>query len=900
MSRASPTTSPRCTPKRGGKPIPLTVLPSGPAGGGRNAWESGHGTIRHSRVGKWRALVLILVHVAIAIHIVQWKLTGRTVSPVEPSESMETLREGAINAGFIFFALAILSTLVLGRWFCGWGCHLVALQDLCAWVMMKVGIKPKPLRARLLMWVPLGLAIYMFVWPVAHRMVIRPLVMDAAGRMPAWLGQSDPLPGVRSELIIEDFWATFAPWYWAIPFLGVCAFATVYFLGSKGFCTYGCPYGGFFAPADRLAVGRIRVTDACEHCGHCTAVCTSNVRVHEEVRDFGMVVDPGCMKCMDCVSTCPNEALYFGFGAPAVKIKPRSRAAEETAAEAAALRKARYDLRWYEEVAVLALFLLYFQSYRGMFNSVPMLMAVGLGGIMAFCTWKLWTMRPVKWGGIANSRLQNWQLRYRGRIRPVGWLLIAGTVVMMSVALWGGVVRVMLMRSELAFNRLHTPTDVALSPQFQATAAEAEAARRVIGLHTRAGPFWEDDPVRAAGVRAIGWEIPPDGELSLSYAHLILGEFDRALARIDRIIERGHPRDSLLEQAGRVIQAQEGARAKNEAEYREAMARAQARVLDMNRRALEKHDDLDGARAILAESAMRTSPDTASGRAAVEAIMGPALNARPARARAFLIMARFELALAQDGPLSGAVAQIDRALATEPLDEPGTLMEAAGLFAQMGGDPRGGAAMKERAVGLVERALTHAGKRGELEVSAAGLLAGLGRRDRAAELAAAGAGKARGVGAHTTQWQTLFSAGVLLARLERDDAAQGLIHEAVELLRKSMGDGRSAWSLFRIGTALMDLGAQRGQYLAEGVRALELARDDLPECGVVRYTLAMALYATERKDDAIREMTRAAELSDRNAFLARRLSELLAERGRAEDAARWEAIAKSREQMGPG
>ena len=29
------------------------------------------------------------------------------------------------------------------------------------------------------------------------------------------------------------------------------------------------------------------MTDACEHCGHCTVVCTSNVRVHEEVRDFG-------------------------------------------------------------------------------------------------------------------------------------------------------------------------------------------------------------------------------------------------------------------------------------------------------------------------------------------------------------------------------------------------------------------------------------------------------------------------------------------------------------------------------------------------------------------------------------------------------------------------------------
>ena len=31
------------------------------------------------------------------------------------------------------------------------------------------------------------------------------------------------------------------------------------------------------------------MTDACEGCGHCTAVCSSNVRVHAEVRDFGLV-----------------------------------------------------------------------------------------------------------------------------------------------------------------------------------------------------------------------------------------------------------------------------------------------------------------------------------------------------------------------------------------------------------------------------------------------------------------------------------------------------------------------------------------------------------------------------------------------------------------------------------
>ncbi len=44
-----------------------------------------------------------------------------------------------------------------------------------------------------------------------------------------------------------------------------------------------CPYGAVLAFADRFAAGKIRVSDACQHCGHCTAKCSSNVQVHTEV-----------------------------------------------------------------------------------------------------------------------------------------------------------------------------------------------------------------------------------------------------------------------------------------------------------------------------------------------------------------------------------------------------------------------------------------------------------------------------------------------------------------------------------------------------------------------------------------------------------------------------------------
>ena len=36
--------------------------------------------------------------ILIISHIVQWVLTGRTLAPVEPSESMEAVKHGVINA----------------------------------------------------------------------------------------------------------------------------------------------------------------------------------------------------------------------------------------------------------------------------------------------------------------------------------------------------------------------------------------------------------------------------------------------------------------------------------------------------------------------------------------------------------------------------------------------------------------------------------------------------------------------------------------------------------------------------------------------------------------------------------------------------------------------------------
>ena len=389
--------------------------------------------IRKSKTARWRGAALLCLNLLMVAHIIQWRMTGRTISPIEPSETMHTLQRGALNAGFIFFALAILATLIFGRFVCGWGCHILALQDFCGWLLKKMGITPKPFRSRLLIYVPLIAALYMFVWPTAYR----------------YFSSAEPgplIPKFTNHLVTNDFWGTFPSVAVAIPFLAICGFLTVVFLGQKGFCTYACPYGGFFSLADKLSPWKIRVTDACNQCGHCTATCTSNVLVHAEVKVHKMVVDPGCMKCMDCISVCPNDALYLGFGKPTIAI-PKSNAITRN-----------YSLTWPEEILGGVVFLGSFLAVRSVYGLVPFLMALGCAAVTTFLALKTW-----RFLGTTDLFFHRFNLKFSGKIHAVGWAFLAFAIFWIGLTAHSGWIRYHEYAGNRAFQKIQIPDELALA-----------------------------------------------------------------------------------------------------------------------------------------------------------------------------------------------------------------------------------------------------------------------------------------------------------------------------------------------------------------------------------------------------------------------------------------------------
>ena len=387
--------------------------------------------IRQSKASIWRAIALSVLTLLMVVHVIQWLVMGQTISPIEPSESMETLQTGAVNAGFIFFSLAILATLIFGRFICGWGCHILALQDFCAWLLKKMGLKPKPFRSRLLVFVPLIVALYMFVYPTAYKFLAAP--------------PNEPvIPQFTNHIITTDFWGTFPSIAVAIPFLFVCGFMTVYFLGQKGFCTYGCPYGGFFSVADKFSPGKIRVTDACNQCGHCTATCTSNVLVHKEVAEYGMVVDQGCMKCMDCISVCPNDALYFGFGKPAITVKQTI--------------KKNYSLTWKEEFAGALIFAASFLAVWDVYQLVPMLMALGIAIVTTFLA-----LRTIRLITAKDLSFYRYNLKSSGSIKKAGWLFLSLSLLWIGLNAHSGFIHYHESAGAKAFEKLRIPDELALA-----------------------------------------------------------------------------------------------------------------------------------------------------------------------------------------------------------------------------------------------------------------------------------------------------------------------------------------------------------------------------------------------------------------------------------------------------
>ncbi len=453
------------------------------------------------------------------LHIAHWKLNGKTLAPLELHEVMYTLELGIVTAGFLFMSLAFVSVLIFGRFFCSWGCHILALEDLCAWILKKLGIAARPVRSRVLAFVgPLAL-FYMFFWPQIARVI--------EGRPAPDLRIASDAEGWAS-FVTTDFWRNLPPVSVALLTFGVCGFLIVYVLGSRSFCRYACPYGALFALADRVAPGRLVALDGCTGCGKCTAACNSDIRVHEELAAHGTVVSSSCLRDLDCLTGCPSTAIAYRFTRP--PLLRRIPAADRL--------PRRSDFSFAEEALLAGVFLASLFSFRGLYGLIPFLLALGLSAILAYLAVvasRLFIREHVKTGRT--------RLKAGGKLTRAGVVFATTTILVAAFTLHSGFVRSQQLAGERAVR------------SFDATGAPESAAEAVLhlervarwGLLSTPGVFerlGNLNLARGAPAAAVPWleralaGATDDLSVRRKLARALsgAGEVSRAEAELDRVV----------------------------------------------------------------------------------------------------------------------------------------------------------------------------------------------------------------------------------------------------------------------------------------------------------------------------------------------------------------------------
>lgn len=786
-----------------------------------------------SKVARWRTGVLLTVNLLMVAHIIQWLIMGVTVAPIEPSEAMETLEVGVVNAGAVMFVLAIVLTILFGRFFCGWLCHMVSLQDFCAVVMSRIGIRPRAFRSRLMMYIPLILGSYMFVWPTFKRLVLGPVLQSSGTPWPVWLRPVNDIHLYTEEFIIKDYWSSMPPWPVAIVFLFVCGFVAVYFLGAKGFCTYACPYAGFFKPLDKLAITRVVVNDDCKQCGYCTSVCTSNVRVSDEVRDFGMVIDNGCMKTLDCVSACPNDALSLGIGGPAIFKKPR---VSDPSTAALAKKGRKYDLTLREDIIAILVFGFAFYATRGLFDRVPMLMAGGLAAVITMlCVQAYWLVVR------DHVRFHKFQLKSKGRIRPIGVMFAGVTLFLVLGSVWSSHDKFAKWRGDMIYGTMDVPSEVLVRNDFMASPEMQAKAERGLYWYKRSDSF-------ANG--GYGWNLDPEHRVRMAYCYSVLGESAKALEELRWVIRDGNPTDALVIQAGQLAERSSG---------------SVDRLLDIYREGLAAHPDLHLIRSELSKHVWSTGEHELA-----EAMWEykPEDNA-------------IEFLIAQSGfeGFRGDIRRVQE-LYREAI---GLVPEQEGNHAGLYIDIARGASVMQIAPMMEELAITATQSPDATALtwlSAGELANALGQKDLSverAEMALSMKGSERSAALQR-------AAGIIA-----DSGQPGCIERGMDLLKTAHERAENDYDrkyiiekMIRFGVIFRDediLDVAFGYYTELAER-----RTDVP---IFFIDMSFYMLQASRGEEAVAALERGAGLDDRNPAIARRVSEVYMKLGDTEAMQRW-------------
>lgn len=231
-----------------------------------------------------------------ALIFISFLLFPVTIYYFSPAVIIGGARQGIINGSFIMFGLLFVSSLALGRGFCGWACPGAGLGEACMMARSQTAPGGRWNWIKYFLWVPwLGIIITLAVLAGGYHSV-DPFLMT-------WHGISVHDP--ESYIVYFSFVTLIAVLGW--------------FPGRRGFCHYVCWMAPFMVIGTWIsqrthtpALHLEAQTEECLDCGLCAKSCPMSLDVPALVAS-GSMAHSECILCGTCVDQCRQGVIRFAW-----------------------------------------------------------------------------------------------------------------------------------------------------------------------------------------------------------------------------------------------------------------------------------------------------------------------------------------------------------------------------------------------------------------------------------------------------------------------------------------------------------------------------------------------------------------------------------------------------------
>lgn len=204
--------------------------------------------------------------------------------------------EGVIAGSLMVFLFLLLSSLFLGRAFCGWACPAGATQELCIKVNGKNFKGGKLNLIKYIIWAPwVSIIAIMFIQAGGIK-TVNPLYQTYYGisitgfeSLVMFLVIVGAIAGIA---LVAGRRAACHTICWMAPFM---------IIGSKIKSRFGYP-------SLRLSSDK----NHCVQCNQCSKNCPMSLNVTEMVQNESMT-NTECILCGSCVDTCPKNVINYSW-----------------------------------------------------------------------------------------------------------------------------------------------------------------------------------------------------------------------------------------------------------------------------------------------------------------------------------------------------------------------------------------------------------------------------------------------------------------------------------------------------------------------------------------------------------------------------------------------------------